>query len=130
MKELTNRGFGELGEKLAVKYLRKKRYKILEKNYRNLFGEVDIIARDEDDIVFAEVKTRSASPFLSGEYAVDRRKREHIMRVAAQYLKDNRCDLQPRFDIIAVELDRATGKLVAVKHYESAFIQSGGYAKY
>lgn len=130
MKKYTNKEFGALGEKLAVRYLKDKRYKILEKNYKCSLGEVDIIARDGGFIVFAEVKTRSADPFLSGVYAVDRRKREHIMRVAAQYVRENKCPLQPRFDILAVEIDRDTGKLIEVKHFPNAFIQTGGYAKY
>ena len=129
-KEYTNREFGALGEKLAVRYLKDKHYKILEKNYKCALGEVDIIARYGDFIVFAEVKTRSAEPFLSGVYAVDSRKREHIMRVASQYIREKKCALQPRFDIIAVEIDRSTGKPVKADHIENAFIQTGGYAKY
>ena len=67
----TNREFGALGERFAAAYLRKLGYKILEKNYKNTLGEIDIIARAGGEIVFVEVKTRSARPYLSGKYSRD-----------------------------------------------------------
>ncbi|MBQ9248330.1 MAG: YraN family protein, partial [Ruminococcus sp.] len=73
MKSFSNRQFGDLGEKLAAKYLKEHGCKILKKNYKTKLGEVDIIARDGGEIAFIEVKTRSADPYLSGMYAVDQR---------------------------------------------------------
>ena len=130
MKPMTDKDFGALGEKLAAGYLKKNKYKILEKNYKNPLGEIDIIARDAEYIVFVEVKTRSAEPFLSGMYAVDRRKREHILRVASAYLAKEKRGLQPRFDIIEVEIDRATGRLAGMNHIPNAFMQEGPYARF
>ena len=69
-KSLTNAEFGALGEKLAVKYLKQHGYKILEKNYKTLLGELDIVARIGETIVFAEVKTRPAHAAVAGMYAV------------------------------------------------------------
>ena len=126
----TNKEFGALGEQYAVKYLKKLKYKILEKNYKSKLGEIDIIARDGGEIVFIEVKTRSAEPYLSGMYSVDKRKQFHILRTAAQYLKDHHTDLQPRFDVIEIEVNRSSGELVSVNHIKAAFQQTEDYARF
>ena len=130
MKPFSNRSFGALGEKLAAEYLRKQHYKILYKNYKNKLGEIDIIARDGDEIVFVEVKTRAAHPYLGGQYAVDRRKQFHIMRTAAYFLAAKKITLQPRFDVLETQIDRSTGRLVHVEHYKDAFAQTGDYARF
>ncbi|MBQ6412018.1 MAG: YraN family protein [Ruminococcus sp.] len=134
MKPMTNQQFGALGEKLAVKYLKQQHYKILEKNYKTKLGEVDIIAVTRDsgreEIAFIEVKTRSADPYLSGMYAVDKRKQFHIMRTASKYLEEKRIHLQPRFDIIEVEVNRASGELVKINHIKNAFRQTEDYARF
>ena len=130
MKPMTNQRFGALGEKYAADYLKKQYCKILEKNYKNKLGEIDIIARDGEEIVFIEVKTRSAEPYLSGQYSVDKRKQFHIMRTASHYLTVTRCALQPRFDIIEIEADRATGQLKSVNHIKNAFWQTENYARF
>ncbi len=130
MKPMTNKEFGALGEKFAAKHLKQQRYKILVKNYKNKLGEIDIVARDGGEIVFIEVKTRSAAPYLSGMYSVDKRKQFHILRTAAKYLKDHPTDLQPRFDVIEIEVDRSTGKLIGVNHIKAAFQQTEDYARF
>ena len=130
MKQLTNKEFGALGEKLAAEYLKKQGYKILKKNYKNKLGEIDIIARDGGEIVFVEVKTRSADPCVGGAYAVDRRKQFHILRTASVYLSSTGTMLQPRFDIIEAELDRASGSVVRIGHYKNAFAQTEDYARF
>lgn len=129
MTALTNRQFGALGEQTAVEYLKKQHHKILNRNYKTKLGEIDIIARNGGEIVFIEVKTRSADPYVSGQYAVDSRKQFHILRTAAQYLKDTRCRLQPRFDILEVEINRATGETVRINHFKNAFAQTEDYAR-
>lgn len=130
MKLSTNKDFGAYGEKFAADYLRKQHYKILEKNYKTKLGEIDIIARDGEEIIFIEVKTRSADPYLSGMYAVDKRKQFHIMRTADAYLHTKNCKLQPRFDIIEVEADRSSRKLIKVNHIKNAFWQTEDYARF
>ena len=129
MKTLTNKELGALGEKLAADYLKKNGHKILEKNYKCRYGEVDIIARDGEEIAFIEVKTRPGNPYVRGMYAVDRKKQEHILRCAARYLADTACTLQPRMDVMELELD-AENRLLRVNHIKSAFIQTGDYARY
>jgi putative endonuclease len=130
MKTYTNKSFGALGEQYAAQYLKKQRYKILVKNYNNKLGEIDLIARDGDEIVFVEVKARSADPLLSGQYAVNRQKQFHILRTASLYLQESGTKLQPRFDVIEVEIDRASGKLVKLGHYKAAFMQTESYARF
>ena len=130
MKNFTNKEFGALGEKLAAGFLKQNGYKILCKNYKNKLGEIDIIARDGGEIAFIEVKTRSADPYLSGVYSVDRRKQFHIMRTASLYLSEKKLSLQPRFDVIEVEINRSTGELVKVGHIKCAFMQTESYSRF
>lgn len=130
MKHYTDHDFGARGEKLAARYLKREGYKILIKNYKIKQGEIDIVAREGEDLVFIEVKTRSAAPYLSGMYAVDTRKQEHIFRTASMYMEEHRTQLRPRFDIIEVELDRETGKLIKLNHLKAAFTQRGSYSRY
>ncbi len=129
-KPMTNHEFGALGEKLASEHLKQNGYKILEKNYKNKLGEIDLIARIGETIAFIEVKTRAADPFLSGMYAVTKTKQFHILRTAAYYLGAKKLTLRPRFDVIEVELDRASGKLISVNHIKAAFSQTESYARF
>ena len=126
----TNKEFGAFGETTAADYLKKRKYKILDKNYKYKLGEIDIIALDGEEIAFIEVKTRSADPYLSGMYAVDSKKQFHIMRAASRYMSENKCRLQPRFDVIEVELDRSNGKLKKINHFKNAFSQTEDYARF
>ncbi len=126
---MTNQEFGALGERFAAAYLKKVGYKIIEKNYKNKLGEIDLIARDGGEIVFIEVKTRASDPYLGGAAAVDRKKQSHILRTAAIYLQQVQ-DLQPRFDILELELDRSTGRLTDLNHIKNAFWQTEDYARF
>ncbi len=129
MSGMTNRDFGALGERFAAAYLKKIGFKILEKNYHNNLGEIDIIARDGGELVFVEVKTRSSEPYVSGSCSVDREKRFHIMRTAAVYMQDHP-DLQPRFDILELEISRIDGRLTDFNHIKNAFWQTEDYARF
>lgn len=130
MQNVTNKRFGALGEKHAAEYLKKRGYKILDKNYKNKLGEIDLIVRIGGTVAFIEVKTRSAGAYLSGQYAVDKRKQFHIMRTAARWLDDTKSPLQPRFDVIEIEMDRQSGKPVSVNHIKAAFAQTESYARF
>jgi putative endonuclease len=95
---------GVLGEKLARRFLRKNRYKILYRNFRgHSGGEIDIVARDNDTLVFIEVKTRTREDFGRPLAAVDRQKRRRISRGGLAWLRmlDNP-DILFRFDVIEV----------------------------
>lgn len=110
---------GVLGEMQAVKYLRKKKYKIIDTNYRTRFGEIDIICEYENFIVFAEVKTRSENSIAQPMEFVDDKKQKNIINTASIYLASHKTDLQPRFDVIEVFWKK--GKIKSVKHLENAF---------
>lgn len=94
---------GRHGENLAVEKLLEKGYEILSRNYRVKFGEIDIIARDRDILVFIEVKTRRNNKFAYGFESVDFKKQKKIQRVSLNYLLEKRLqDVQMRYDIIEV----------------------------
>lgn len=102
---MNKRKFGDIGEKIAQKYLKKHGYKIVETNYRNKLGEIDIIAYDkkEDYLVFVEVKTKSTDYFGLPREMVDEHKQRKIQQVATFYLMFNRLVEQDfRFDVIEV----------------------------
>lgn len=101
--------FGNQGEALAKKYLVKNKYKILETNYVNPIGEIDIIAQDKDTIVFVEVKARSSTKFGFPREAVTPFKQNKIRKVALGYLKfTNNLDAKIRFDCIEILGDQLT----------------------
>jgi len=113
-KQLGNRG-----EDIATAYLQKQGYKILNRNFRTKFGEIDIICSQARTIVFVEVKTRIDSKFGSPEESVTRNKQEHIRRTALAYLQANSKSFQEiRFDVIGI---KAKGGEFEVNHLQAAF---------
>ncbi len=96
---------GARGEKLAARHLRRQGYRILLRQFRGKAGEIDIIARDHDTLVFIEVKTRQSEKFGPPQEAVDLKKQRHIARVAWEYVRllDNP-QVKMRFDIVEVIL--------------------------
>ena len=94
---------GREGEAIAARYLENEGYRIVERNYRCVFGEMDIIARDGRTCVFVEVKSRKSERFGDPGLAVDRRKQRKMSAVAMCYLKEKRLLGSPsRFDVVAV----------------------------
>ena len=95
--------YGKRSEIIAADYLEKKGYKILETNYKNKIGEVDIIARDGDYIVFVEVKARFSQAFGHPFEAIDERKQQKIHAIASLYLiKNKKYGTNCRFDAISI----------------------------
>ena len=94
---------GVEGEALALQFLMTSGYKILEKNYRNKFGEIDLVARDGDTICFIEVKTRVSENHGTPFEAVTFFKKRKLIKVALWYLKIHRLeDVRARFDVVGV----------------------------
>ncbi|MCX5887195.1 MAG: YraN family protein [Proteobacteria bacterium] len=110
---------GQKGENLAVEYLQKLGYKVLERNYRCKLGEVDIIALDNDTLVFIEVRTRSSLDFGLPQESINRRKRHQISKVALEYMIRRKLkNIPARFDVVAISLEPGKEK---VDHIKDAF---------
>lgn len=110
--------FGATGEQMAARYLVDKGYVIIEHNHHNRHKEVDIIALDQGELVFVEVKTRSSDYFMQPEEAVNHQKRQNLIRVANQYIRYHKRSEPARFDVIAiVKNDKET----RIKHIKNAF---------
>ena len=115
--------FGKSSENLAVWYLKKNGYKILEQNYRTQLGEIDIIAKEKKTIVFVEVKSRKSIRYGNPKWAVTLKKQHKISMVALQYLKSIRqTDARARFDVVAIISNRDQPQIEIVKNaFELAY---------
>ncbi len=116
--------FGDRGERTAVRYLRRQGYVILVCQARSRLGEIDIIARDGDWIVFVEVKTRQSAARGQPAEAVTPEKQRQITRAALGWLKargwlDQRC----RFDVVSILWQ--PGEAPVIEHYRHAFEAAG-----
>lgn len=99
----NNKELGNKGERLAERFLRRQRYKIIERNYRTRGGEVDIIAKDGNQLVFIEVKTRSSDNQEFLRTSVNRGKSKRLAKTAVYYLKKNKYQgVTARFDVVFV----------------------------
>ena len=97
-----NQTFGSFGENLAANFLLKKKYRILDRNFRSSAGEIDIIAEKNGVIVFIEVKTRSSEAYGEPSQAVNHKKLTRMAQGAMEFLHDHKIRADFRFDIITV----------------------------
>lgn len=109
---------GKLGEEMAIAYLIKKGYKIMEKNWRFQKAEVDIIAQIQNTLVVIEVKTRSTDQFGNPHDFVDSKKIKLLVKAIDHYINERTLDLEVRFDIISIILNKKENK---IEHLEDAF---------
>jgi putative endonuclease len=102
---VKRKALGEMGERWARKYLEQNGYRIRETNYRCREGEIDIVAQDEDCLVFVEVRTKTGAAFGSPEESVTTAKQEKLVSVAMSYLQAHD-DLPSewRIDVVAIEV--------------------------
>ncbi len=115
---MNTKRIGEIGEEKAAEYLKKMKYKILDRNYRCRFGEVDIIARSNDYIVFIEVKTRSRVDYGRPIEAINSTKLNRILKTVNFYLAEKRMfDWDIRID--AIEVFLSSTKDIKVNHIEN-----------
>ncbi len=117
---MTRKETGILGEKIARDLLKKRGYCIVETNYRCRLGEIDIVARQKDCLVFIEVRTKSNRSFGTPEESITRVKKDHMRRTAEYYYQSH--DNLPEFwriDLVAVELD-GRGKPGRIEIIENA----------
>lgn len=115
---------GAFGEEFTVKYLKKQGYKILERNFHSRFGEIDVIAVKKGVVAFVEVKTRGENAIYSPREAVDFYKQQKCVKTAQMYLVNNDVELQPRFDVSEIVLEKREDSKLKVKEHnyiENAF---------
>lgn len=113
-------GPGPLGERLAAGFLRKRGLKILQRNVRSKLGEIDLIARQGDEVVFVEVKTRTGDAWGDPELAVSPSKQRKISLTALAFAERHNLRGHPlRFDVVAVVLH--PGAEPEITHYPDAF---------
>lgn len=114
--------FGDIGEKIAEKYLKEKGYKILEKNYLKPYGEIDLVSLKRNLLVFFEVKTRdikNTKNFLA-EYSVNKRKIQRLKKTCQIYLIERKYPVSQEWqiDVISIAVDKETKK-AKIKHFEN-----------
>ena len=117
---MKRRETGILGEKIACEYLGKNGYDIIETNYRRIEGEIDIIARQEDILVFVEVRTKKSRQFGNPEESITRVKKERLRMLAERYGQEH--DNIPdswRIDVMAIQLDSGN-RVKKIQHIENA----------
>ncbi|MBI1314221.1 YraN family protein [bacterium] len=113
--------FGDRGENEAAKFLKRKGYRILAKQFETRWGELDLICLDGDCIVFVEVKTRRSAATTQPGEAVDARKQAHLTKAAFYWLKQNNLlEHRARFDIVAIVWPDES-KQPQIEHFENAF---------
>lgn len=111
---------GQWGEEVALKYLKRKKYKVVNKGLRLLRGEIDVIAYDKKILVFIEVKTRSSQKFGFPEESVTLSKQKQIKKLAQGYLTSHNIeDVECRFDVLSINLDE--NKNCFIRHIKNAF---------
>lgn len=105
---------GMKGESIARQYLEEKGYEIIETNWYHDKDEIDIIAKEKDELVIVEVKTRSTDYFGDPEDAVGPQKEEFLIRATEKYLEENELDMDTRFDIVSIILNRREQKITHI----------------
>lgn len=120
VKRFTPHDLGKKGESIAEKYLRKKKFRIVDRGYHLYRGEIDLIAYDRETLVFIEVKTRGPGALGLPEESVDFRKQRQIRKIAEGYLalhgiEDEEC----RFDVVSLRFDERGEH--SISHFIDAF---------
>ena len=113
---MTTREEGLRGEDTAIRTLKKKGYRIIERNHRNRLGEIDVVAEEGGCLVFVEVKKRNTGHFGDALSAITRTKQQHMVKSALWYMKKHKCfDRRVRFDAVGLDGEQ-------VKVVKSAFM--------
>jgi len=122
---LSAKEIGKLGEDIAVKFLKKKSYKVLDRNFQKdikglKFGEIDIVAKKDGIIIFVEVKSLKQAGGIAPEERVDFRKRKTIKKTAEIWLSEHKIPLDSpwQIDILAIVLNFDSCK-AKIKHFEN-----------
>ena len=115
--EKYNKTIGNYGEEEATKFLIKNKYKIIERNYSCKFGEIDIIAKDKNILVFVEVKSRTNDRYGTPATAINYYKKKNIIKTAQMYIQKNKLQNEfCRFDVVEVLLENADNNIRLIKN--------------
>ncbi len=109
---------GKLGEDIAENYLKKKGYKIIARNYRNKYGEIDLVVQDKSSLVFVEVRTRRNERFGSPEESINSKKKRKMFKNTKAYIAFHNFKEKYRMDVICVVLSRDR-KIKRINHYQN-----------
>ena len=112
---------GRTGEDMALEYLLQRGYKLLERNWRCRYKEVDLIMENSDGIHVVEVRTRKEPTAVEPEQTVDRRKQHNLEAAANSYLRSRKTTAPVHFDIVSIVLD-GSGKVLRLNHIQDAFL--------
>jgi putative endonuclease len=113
---MQRKELGKKGEEVALRFLKKRGYRIVEKNYVCKMGEMDIVAKEKDTLVFIEVKTRTSTHFGPPQLAVNFWKQRQLSKVALNYLNEKKLqDMKSRFDVVAILLGQEKEKIELIK---------------
>ena len=119
---MLKREIGDIGENLAVKLLKKKGYKIIERNFLVKTGEIDIIAKKDNYVIFVEVRLRKHGGLVTAAETVDAKKQKRIISAAKVYMKQNDLFSSPvRFDVVAITGEKGS--------YEAEIIENAFYGE-
>lgn len=117
----SRKEIGKIGEDAAARHLEKQGYHVLFRNWTTRLGELDIIATDEEYLIFVEVRTTTGNRFGYGFQSVDFRKQHKIRRLALQFLQQYRLESKPlRFDVISVLMGKDL-RVEELQHIPAAF---------
>ncbi len=119
---MDKRSLGQFGEEQAARYLRRRFYSIVERNYRCRLGEIDLIVRRGGILAFVEVKLRKDDTHGEAREFVTARKQQRVIAAAEQWLSQHETALQPRFDVIEVYAPKGENGPVKIRHIEDAFM--------
>lgn len=116
---MDKKSLGNKGEEFAAEYYKKLGFSITAMNFSCRGGEIDIIAENQEYIIFVEVKTRSADSYYTPAEAVDFKKQKRLSVAAFKYLSENEIDKQPQFDVF--EVYTVNGRIYKINRIENAF---------
>ena len=114
---------GKFGEDIAIKYLENHGYKILERNYRKPWGEIDVVAQQSDELVFVEVKTQNQEFEWRPEENVTRHKKRQLSKIINTYLKEHRVysEIDFRVDVLGIIINDKT-KIAQIEHIQNIIL--------
>ncbi len=113
---MNRKELGKLGEELAERHLRQKGYRTLERNFRTRYGEIDLVMKDGEYLVFVEVKSRRSLVCGEPHEAIDGRKKDQLLKMAEEYLERNPFGGDLRFDGVSVYF--SPGAAEQILHWE------------